>query len=183
MKHRINILGASGCGATTTGKSLAAALGVPHFECDDYYHEPTDPPFEKQRPPLERCRLIVADLARAASWVLSGGVAGWEPYPQLEFTLVVFLWLPADARLERLRHRERERFGRRILESGDMHASHEAFIEWAAHYDRGDVEGKTLALHEAYQATQICPVLHIRHLATTEEIRQTILAALGSSGR
>ncbi len=37
---RINIIGASGSGASTFGKHLAATLGVPHFDSDDYYHGP-----------------------------------------------------------------------------------------------------------------------------------------------
>lgn len=177
--HRINILGASGSGASTVGRALAAALAVPHFDSDDYYHEPTDPPFQKQRAPQERCRIISADLGRQESWVLSGGVAGWDPYPQVDFTLIVFLWVPAPLRMERLRRRERERFGQRVLPGGDMHADHEAFVQWASRYDAGDVEGKTLARHEAYLADQRCPVHQIREARPPAEITAEILNLLG----
>ena len=176
--HRINILGASGCGASTVGRQLSAALSVPFFDCDDYYHEPTDPPFLRQRTPHDRHALLTADLGRETSWVLSGGVAGWEPYPQLNFTLIVFLWVPASIRLERLRRRERARFGPRVLPGGDMHDAHEEFIAWAARYDAGDVQGKTLARHEAYLAAQSCPVLPFRGARPTAEITSAILAAL-----
>jgi adenylate kinase family enzyme len=178
--HRINILGASGSGASTIGRALAAALSVLHFDSDDYYHEATDPPFQNQRTPQERCRLITADLQRSASWILSGGIAGWDPYPQLDFTLMVFVWVPTPIRIERLRRRERERFGQRVLPPGDMHASHEAFIEWAARYDTGDVEGKTLPRHEAYLATQSCPVLQFREVLSASEITAAILNSLGN---
>ena len=176
--RRINLLGASGSGATTAGKALAAALSVPHFDSDDYYHEPTDPPFQRQRQPHERHDMIVADLSRTPSWVLSGGVVGWEPSPRLDFTLIVFLWVPAATRIERLRRREQERFGRRVLEGGDMHTNHEGFIDWASRYDQGDIEGKTLARHEAYLADQTCPVLQIRGSATTGQVVQTVLDSL-----
>lgn len=177
--HRINILGASGCGASTLGRQLAAALAVPHLDADDYYHAPSDPPFRHPRPPHERHALITADLTRAESWVLSGGVAGWEPCPQLDFTLFVFLWLPAPVRLERLRRRELERFGPRILPGGDMHTDHEAFIAWAARYDHGDVEGKTLARHQAYLAAQTCPVLNLRGAMPPSQAVSAILESLG----
>jgi adenylate kinase family enzyme len=177
---RVNILGASGCGATTAGKALAGSLGVPHFDSDDYYHEPTDPPFQRQSTPQARHDRILADLSPIAGWVLSGGVAGWNPYPPLGFSLIVFLWIPAALRLERLRHREQQRFGPRILAGGDMYATHQEFIEWASHYDAGDVEGKTLARHEAWLATQTCPVLQIRRPAETDEIVRTIRAALAA---
>lgn len=176
--HCINILGASGCGASTTGRALANALSVPHFDCDDYYHGVSDPPFQNPRSPQERHALITRDLCAEASWVLSGGIAGWEPYPPLDFTLIVFLWIPAEIRIERLRRREFERFGDRILEGGDMHEAHEEFITWAARYDANDVEGKTLARHEAYLAMQTCPVLELRELMSTERCVSAILIAL-----
>jgi hypothetical protein len=67
---------APGCGATTSGRALPAILGVPHFDSDDDYHEPTDPPFQRQRSPRERHDLIVADLSRSSGWILSGGAVG-----------------------------------------------------------------------------------------------------------
>ncbi len=127
--------------------------------------------------------MIVADLSPTESWVLSGGVAGWDPYPQLEFTLVVLLWVPTPIRIERLRRRERERFGDRVLKGGDMHESHEAFIEWASKYDVGDIEGKTLARHEAYLATQTCSVLELRDVFPKDQATDVILAALGNLAR
>ena len=176
--HRINILGASGCGATTTGRAVAAALSAAHFDSDDYFHAPSDPPFQKPRPALERHAMIVRDLGARPSWVLSGGVAGWTPYPALDFTLVVLLWTPTIERIARLRRREAERFGARIAPGGDMHEIHEAFVAWASRYDAGDVEGKTLARHEAYLAAQTCAVLDLREAMTVAERTETILHAL-----
>ncbi len=177
--RRINILGASGSGASTVGRELSAILGVPHFDSDDYYHVRADPPFQIQRSPRQRCALLTADVRQSSSWVLSGGVAGWEPYPQLQFTLVVFLWVPTAVRLERLRCREYERFGERIRPGGDMYATHEDFIAWAARYDIGDVEGKTLKRHEAYLAEQTCPVLEYREALAPSQITAAIVQSFG----
>ena len=44
MIHRIHILGASGSGTTTLGRALAARLQCPHFDTDDCFWLPTDPP-------------------------------------------------------------------------------------------------------------------------------------------
>ena len=44
MIHRIHILGASGSGTTTLGRALAERLQCPHFDADDYFWVPTDPP-------------------------------------------------------------------------------------------------------------------------------------------
>ncbi len=159
--HRINVLGASGGGASTLGRANARALHVPYFDSDDFYHEPTDPQFQRPREPLARNRLLLNSLAGCESWVFGGGVAGWEPYPALEFTLIVLLRTPTRLRIERLRAREHARFGERIRPGGDMHAGHEEFIAWASRYDIGDVSGKTLARHREYLNQQQCPLLEL----------------------
>lgn len=177
MTHRISILGASGVGATTASRAVARALDLPCFDSDDFYHAPSDPPFNAPRPPQERHDLIVRTLEPHPSWVLGGGVAGWEPRPELGLTLVVFLWVPRAVRIARLRARERSRFGDRIDPGGDMHAQHEDFIVWAGGYDGGDIEGKTLALHEAYLREQRCPVLELRGERPVEAIVAAIVGA------
>ena len=175
--RRINILGASGSGTSTLGRTVASALALPFFDSDDYYHAPSDPPFRNPRAPVERCAMLERDVGAAgASWVLAGGVALWDPMPALDFTLLVFLWAPVEVREQRLRRRERERFGDRILPRGDMHEDHEAFITWASRYDAGDIEGKTLARHEAYLASAPCPVLDLRGVETTREALGAVLS-------
>jgi adenylate kinase family enzyme len=178
MNHRINILGASGCGASTIGRALAKELSVPHFDSDDYYHAATDPPFQVQHSPQQRHDAIVADLSQTASWVLSGGVAGWDPYPELDFTMMVFLTVPTPIRIERLRLREYARFGDRIRERGDMYDAHEEFIEWASRYDEGGIEGKTLARHEAYLTGQSCPIIKLDGMLSAERAVDSICLSL-----
>jgi uridine kinase len=178
---RINVIGASGCGASTVGRLLASSLSVACFDSDDYYHSPGDPPFQNPRPPQERYALLTRDLSPSESWVLSGGIAGWNPCPELDLTCIVFLYVPAEIRIERLRQRERERFGSRILAGGDMYAAHEAFIEWTSRYDAGDVEGKTLARHEAWLKSQCCPVLEFRGVFAVSDITEDVLRSIGAS--
>lgn len=178
-EYRINVIGASGSGTSSLGKSLASALAIPHFESDDYFHAPTDPPFQSLRPPEERYELICRDLGSEANWVLSGGIVGWLPSPRLNFTCIVFLYVPTPVRIERLRLRERTRFGHRVDEGGDMHDTHEEFIDWASRYDAGDIEGKTLALHEAYLRNQPCTILEYRGVETVPHITASVLRSIG----
>ena len=56
--HRVCIIGASGTGKTTLGKALTSRLQCSHFDSDDFYHYPTDPPYLKQRSPDERVTLL-----------------------------------------------------------------------------------------------------------------------------
>src|SRR4029450_13094001 len=78
MIRRIHILGASGSGTTTLGRALAERLQCSHFDTDDYFWLPTDPPFTHQRERIERQRLLMDDLTAQDSWVLSGSLCGWR---------------------------------------------------------------------------------------------------------
>ncbi len=132
MIHRLHILGASGSGTTTLGRALAARLQCLHFDTDDYFWVPTDPPYTQQRERPERAQLLVDDLTAHDAWVVSGSLYGWGDVAIPLFELVVFLWIPHDRRMERLRQREHERFGERILPGGDMYELSQAFLGHAA---------------------------------------------------
>jgi adenylate kinase family enzyme len=179
MEFRINVIGASGSGASALGQSVALALDIPYFDSDDYFHAPSDPPFQRQRPAEERYQLVCRDLRPDTSWVLAGGIGDLVPCPILNFTCIVFLYVPTTVRVERLRHRERMRFGHRIDEGGDMHDTHEKFLDWASRYDTGDIEGKTLARHEAYLTQQLCPVLKYCGVSSVSDVTISVLQSIG----
>jgi adenylate kinase family enzyme len=103
MIHRIHILGAFGSGTTTLGRALAKRLQCPHFDTDDYVWLPTDPPFTHQRERTERQRLLLDDFTAQEHWVVSGSLCGWGDVAIPLFELVVFLTIPHDIRMARLR--------------------------------------------------------------------------------
>jgi hypothetical protein len=43
-----------------------------------------------------------------------------------------------------------------------------AFLAWAAQYDEGTLEGRSLSKHEAWLAKRSCPVLRIDDDTSTE---------------
>ena len=88
--------------------ALSERLGVPHFDSDDYFWEPTDPPFEEPRPMPERFERLDAALKGSAGWVLSGSLCGWGDPLIPCFDLVVLLLVPTGVRLARLRDRSDE---------------------------------------------------------------------------
>lgn len=169
-KARINIIGASGVGKTTLGALLASRLGIQHFDSDAYYHFPTDPPYRLQRSPEERCTLLERDLSAHENWILSGGAGTWVPTPALDYTVVVFLYLPSEVRIERVLRRERELYGSRLMAGGDMEDDHAEFMRWTAGYDDSTAQGtNTLALHEAFLRKVSCPVIRIVEPISVEE--------------
>jgi adenylate kinase family enzyme len=176
---RVHIVGASGAGTTTLGRALARRLTCPHLDTDDYFWLPSQPPFQNIRPTVERRTLLGADLARHPGWVLSGSLCGWGDGFIPLFDRVVFLWVPPDVRLARLRARERERYGAAIAPGGAQHAAYERFMTWAAGYDDGlDVPERCRRLHEQWLAALPCPVQRLLDAGSTEAHVETIMGGV-----
>lgn len=74
---KLHLFGASGTGVTTLGEALGRLLGVPYFDSDAYYWEPSDPPFTKRRPAQVRDVALAHDVARADGWILGGSIGAW----------------------------------------------------------------------------------------------------------
>lgn len=175
---QIHITGASGSGTTTLGLALCERLGVPHFDTDDYYWEPTDPPFEEARPMPERLACLTADLDAAEGWVLSGSLF-WGDALIPRFDLVVFRLVPREIRLARLSERERGTFGEEALAPGGrMHENHVAFLEWAASYDDGGLDMRSRARHEAWLDRLPCPLLRLEGATSIAQQVEAVVAAL-----
>jgi hypothetical protein len=149
-------------------------MGVQHFDTDFFYWEATDPPFREARAVPERLR-IMRPLLDQSAWVLSGALAGWGDEFIARFELVVFLTLPADVRMERLRAREHARYGAEIEPGGRQHTHHIAFIEWAAGYDRPGFTGRSLEGQRAWLSRLSCPVLALESLNSVEHLTEAVL--------
>lgn len=162
INNRIHIFGASGSGTTTIGIAVAEKLGYTHFDTDNYFWLPTKEPFTEARPTKDRLRLMQMDLLRIDNWVLSGSLNGWgDPLIPL-FELVIFVYVPHDERIKRLKIREHERYGDEISIGGKRHEATNEFIEWAAGYDSG-ISSRNFPKHEKWMAELKCPLLKIQN--------------------
>jgi adenylate kinase family enzyme len=162
LPARIHILGASGSGTTTLAAAVAARHGHRHVDTDDFYWLPTDPPYRTKRPRQARLEQLSAALAASPTWVLSGSLCGWGDPLIPRFQLTVFLAVPTDLRIERLRERELARYGgEAIAPGGRLHLAHVAFLEWAARYDRADATERSRTLHEGWLAAMPVPVVRL----------------------
>ena len=168
-KQVIHIYGASGSGTTTLGKRLSERLGYTFMDTDDYFWLPTDPPYRKKRPAEERVALMQHDLDAAEHAVVSGSLVGWGDVLIPYFTLAVRVVTDQDIRIRRLRRRERENFGARILPGGDMYEKHEEFIAWAARYDTADTSMRSRAEHDLWEKLLPCRRIVVDGTADLEE--------------
>ena len=172
---RIHIMGASGSGTTTLGRALGERLDVPHLDTDSFFWMPTDPPFTTPREVPERLALVQAAMEGHAGWVLSGSALKWGTPLESLYDLIVFLRLDPTVRMDRIRRREEERYGARILPGGDMHETSRKFIDWSASYDTAGVEQRSLAAHEAWLLAQKAPVLRLDSASPVAELLEAVL--------
>ena len=147
------------------------------MDTDDFYWQPTDPPFRTKREASERLRMLAKVLRE--NFVLSGSLDGWGDPLIPRFTAVVFLDTPMEIRLARLREREVLRFGSSALEPGGrLHDHHREFLDWAASYDDGGMAGRSRQRHEAWLARLSCPVITVRGEQPMEQLVGEVLARM-----
>jgi adenylate kinase family enzyme len=160
--HHLHITGAAGSGVTTLGAALADRLGITQLDTDDYYWMPPVSDYNLKRPIPDRLQMLGDEFARLDGWVLSGALESWgDPIMHL-FDLTVFLQADTETRLGRLRKRETQRYGaENVAPGGARHQQVEDFVEWAAHYEDGTREGRTLKRHEDWMTKLACPVLRL----------------------
>lgn len=179
MQRRIHILGASGSGTTTLGAALSEKLGIPHFDSDNYFWVKTNIPYTQKTDIRARVAMLGKDLL-APEWVLSGSLCEWGDFAIPWFTLVVFLWIPQELRLARLKAREINRYGEEALSPrGWFYKNHLEFVEYARSYDSGGLDIRSRRLHDKWLGTLPCPVLRIEESLSIDELVCKVQEGLG----
>jgi adenylate kinase family enzyme len=184
QRHSIvHITGGSGAGTTTLGGALADRLRCVHLDTDDFYWLPTDPPYRDKRASPQRIALLEAAVMESgdAGCVLSGSLDGWGDPLIRWFRLVVFLRVPTDVRIARLRAREARRYGAAIEPGGPRHDVSQAFLTWASRYESGMLPGRSLRRHEAWLADLPCPVVRLDGSWPTDALVDAVRGQLGTS--
>ena len=179
MKQHIHVFGASGAGTTTIAKTVSWQLGYKHFDSDDYFWLPTPDPYTVTRERSACLKMMEEDLSQNDQWVLSGSLANWGNILIPYFDLVIFVYVPPDIRLERLKKRERERFGNEVNEGGTRYHHSQEFLTWAAAYDDGTQDGRSLPVHEEWLKHISCSTLRIVNI----DLNTSIAAAMQAVGR
>ena len=130
MPTGIMIIGPSGSGKTTLGKIVAQKLGYLYFDVDDYiWKQNTDSPYTQMYTREEKISRLNTDIAPYEHFVMAGSMSSFHYAFYDMFKMMVFLYVEPDIRIQRVHKRAIERFGRRVLEGGDMYESHMKFLK------------------------------------------------------
>ena len=85
------------------------------------------------------------------------------------FTLAVRLVTDTETRIDRLKRREKQKFGERIMPGGDMYTNHMEFLDWAGKYDTGSVNMRSKAKHDEWQKLLLCRQIVLNGADALEE--------------
>lgn len=147
MSTGIMIIGPSGSGKTTLGKIVAQKLGYLYFDVDDYiWKQNTDSPYTQMYTREEKISRLNTDIAPYEHFVMAGSMSSFHYAFDDMFKMMVFLYVEPDIRIQRVHKRAIERFGRRVLEGGDMYESHMKFYlcKEPTNFRLSDCKGRAL---------------------------------------
>lgn len=160
--HGIIVFGANGSGKSTLGCELARILDFKHMDIEHYHFEKSEIPYTAKRSREDCLGLMLADIQKYRSFVISAVTGDFGEEIQLMYDLAVFISTPKEIRMKRIVQREYERHGERIREGGDMYEQHVRFIDFAATRPLDEVE--------RWAETLACPVIRVDG---TEDYKRT----------
>lgn len=136
MSTGIMIIGPSGSGKTTLGRLVAAQLGYPYFDVDDYiWRKDTQKPYTVMYSREEKISRLSNDILPYEHFVMAGSMSSFHFAFDDKFEMLVLLYVEPDIRVQRVHERALERFGARILEGGDLYENHMRFLEDVRRYE------------------------------------------------
>ena len=181
MKNIIHIYGASGSGTSTLGRKISEELGYKFMDTDDYFWLLTNPRYTTKRSKEERLSLMKKDISEKGNVVISGSLVDWGDELIPLFTLAIRLVTDTEIRIERLKIRERQKFGDRIMPGGDMYMQHMEFIDWARKYDNGSINMRSKAKHDEWQKLLQCRQIVLNGADDLEENLKKVQSVVDSA--
>jgi len=166
----ILIFGASGSGSTTLAKAIEKNYGYHFIDTDDALWEKTDPPFTVQKKPEDTLAYVKSEMSIHEKNVLSGSIIGFGNELKTSIDFVIYLHLPLEVRIERIKTREQHRFKERVLPGGDLYKQHLEFIEWVKLYDILDESVRSKKQHEKWLEDITVPILRINEVLSIDTL-------------
>ncbi|WP_109300024.1 AAA family ATPase [Aquimarina sp. AU474] len=158
---KVLIIGASGSGTTTLGKEIEKRTHFVHLDTDNYYWKPTKVPFQEKLPLVIRNENLKSDIRKFKNVIISGSMISWGKEWETTFDLVIFIHLQNEKRIERLKEREIQRYGEKLLTDKNILQKSKAFLEWANQYENPNFDGRTHKTHLNWLKKLKCTVLKI----------------------
>lgn len=131
MKYRIVLCGGNGAGKSTLGKELAKRLNIRFMDIEHYYFPVSnaDYAYGCSRTQEEVTALLLEDMKRTDDFVLAAVKADYSPEISRMFTHAVYIDVPKEVRMNRIRQRSFLKFGERMQPGGDLFEREQRFFD------------------------------------------------------
>ena len=136
MPTGIMIIGPAASGKTTLGRRTAELLDFPYFDVDDFiWRFDTPEPYTVMYSLEEKISRLQAAIAPYGHFVMGGSMSSFHHAFDDCFSMMVFLYVEPETRVQRANKRAIQRFGERVLEGGDMYESNQEFLRKIRRYE------------------------------------------------
>ena len=153
MTHGIIVFGANGSGKTTLARELARIPNFKHMDIEDYYFKKSEIPYTVSRSHEECAALMLADIEKYGSFVISAVNGDFGDRITKFYELAVYISVPHEIRMERVKQRDREKYRDRVCEGGDMYEQQLEFYDFVAN--------RNLSRIDEWAETLTCPVIRV----------------------
>ncbi len=165
----------NGAGKSTLGRALALKLGYRFIDIEDMFFPKINPNYlySSPRTDEEVEELLMEEISDSKAFVLAAVRGNYSKRLSESFDLAVYVDVPRDVRMERVKKRSYEKFGERALPGGDLFEKEQRFFEMCANRDEH--------IAENWVKTLDCPVIRVDGLRTVEENVDIIIEAIKNS--
>lgn len=157
------VCGLNGSGKSTLGNALAKRLQFHFIDNEDLFFPKSDFKYiyVSPRTHKEAELLLWGEITMYENFVFAAvkGDYGEKIYPY--FNYAVLIEVPKDIRIQRVKNRSFQKYGKRMQRGGDLHEAEERFFEF--------VESRPENLVEDWLKHLKCPVLRVDGTKAIEE--------------
>ncbi len=163
MGTGILVCGLNGSGKSTLGKALAKALELHFIDNEDMFFPKTDPDhiYASPRPKSEVERLLMSEVTAHENFVFAAVHGDYGKDIIALYDLAILVEVPRDIRMQRVRDRSFQKFGSRMLSSGDLYEQEEQFFQL--------VSSRPEDMTEKWLQTLQCPIIKVDGTKPVEE--------------
>lgn len=166
----IAICGANGCGKTTLGHALSKELSIHHMDIEEYYFDNGIRSYSNPRSRDEVVKLIQRDIIKNDGFIISAVNCNLSEKINKCYRLVVYMYAPLEVRMERIKNRSYQQFGKRMEIGGDLYEQEQKFFEFVQNESECKTEETV-----AWINTLSIPVLQIDGTKSIKEIVKEII--------
>lgn len=142
MGNKLIVCGCNGVGKSTLGKQLAYKLNYKFIDIEDYYFQKNQGSYDYEitRTKEEADSLLLADIKKNDNLVLACVKGDYSDVIQSIFTCAVYITVPKSVSEKRVWERSYQKYGKRILQGGDLYEKEQQFFNVVKQRSEKDIE-------------------------------------------